>query len=234
MDDKRSILLDVFRFVISHEDIAQAAQGNPGAPDSFVCVDLTKCLEEKKILEPSDTDPWGKLQQILFERLMIEDYNSFELIPLKIKPNSCCNDFPTTDSNLLRYLYGCFYRLSLRQIDLELKNSLQDTILNQVILYLSEPDVFPDRDKRYKNNQQAPILLNIISHYYSKQDSHVDVIQSFVNRLGEAGSSNPSAVETIIAPTYTRLLEKFATMTIDGQNLQEWLALSEFSPSNLD
>lgn len=223
MANKVSHYVDIFRFVVDENEIDQETGGNNDKANKIMCIDLGSQLREKKILDQEENQPWEKLQQILFERLMIEDYGTLRLVAAKGESNGCNNDFPIADSHLLRYLYGCFYRLETQQnMSAEIKQSLQEVIFNQAVLYLSEPDAFPDRDKRFKNDQQAPLLLNLVSHYYSKPDSHVDVIQKFVNKLSEASVSNEAALESIIKPTYARLSQKFVTMTIDEPSLQEW------------
>jgi len=222
MEDDSLSLIDVFRFVVTSEKSANKSDSSKDDENIIACLDISSQLIDKKILETNDCKPWDKLQQILFERLMIEDYESMKLVSVPCRNRSVNNDFLPTDSNLLRYLYGCFYRLENQQIDQKLKSSLESIILNQTILYLTEPDVFPDRDKRFKNGQPAPLLLNIIYYYYSKQDLHVDIIQKFVIKLGELASNNESALEAVIGPTYARLAQKFVTMAIDEPTLQEW------------
>lgn len=223
MGEKNSILIDVFRFTIKKDEVLDTETLSD--TNKILCLDLSSYLAEKKIVD-DDKNPWDKLQQILFERLMIEDYSSFKLVTLNIKSKNTCTDFNPGDSQILRYLYGCYYRLQEQQISSELKNSLSDTIINQVTLYLTEPEVFPDRDKRCKNNQQAPLLLNLVCHFYTRQGSHIDVIQKFVNAIGDSKSVGDAGYEAIIAPTYARLSQKFVTMTIDDPSLQEWFNIS--------
>uniref|UniRef100_A0A6G1S3T2 Ubiquitin conjugation factor E4 A n=1 Tax=Aceria tosichella TaxID=561515 RepID=A0A6G1S3T2_9ACAR len=231
MDDTTHSLIDIFRFVITKQEASGSA--DPSTDKNQLtrvqCLDLSSLLLDKKIIDETDGKPWDKLQQILFERLVLDDYNSQRLVSIDIKTKSSVNidaPFSANDSQILRYLYGCFFRLQFQNnINQEFKKSLTDTILNQVTLYLMEPDVFPDRDKRYKNNQQAPLLLNLVNHYYTGPDPHGDVIQKFINSLGDLNSDNDAGLEAIVGPTYNRFLQKFVSMAIEEPTLQEWLLL---------
>lgn len=227
MDDTTHILVDIFRFVISKNEADLSKSADESADKNLIqCLDLSSVLLDKKILEVGDEKPWDKIQQILFERLVIEDYGNQRLVSVNIKTRFNETSFSANDSQILRYLYGCFFRLQFyNNIRVELKKSLNDLILNQVTLYLMEPDVFPDRDKRCKNNQQAPLLLNLVSHFYEAYDPHNEVVQKFINSLGDLNSNNEDALEAIVGPTYNRFLQNFAPMTIDGATLQQSLVL---------
>lgn len=251
-------LIDVFRLTVKSEEISKLesqthsiseesltdrakSPPNRNAPFQIQCLDLSSKLTEKRVIEAGDEKPWEKLQQILFERLMIEDYGSCNQVTLKIhryngimvspnfEPNSLGNSFKPNDSQILRYLYGCYFRIQelmkVPQIEVTTVKTAENLVLDQVILYLTEPDLFPDRDKRYKNNQPAPLLLNIVSHYISNGDPlHDEMIRKFVCSIGQIckplGDTGYSA---IVEPTYARLSQKFVTMAIDDPTLEEWL-----------
>lgn len=259
-------LIDVFRFTVKQNElksieksvetvlrdaITDCSTAGNSKVFKIQCLDLSAKLTDKKVVEEDENKPWTKLQQILFERLMIEDYTSSKQDSLNIPinaepklvlypsfyPNSLGNEFNPSDSQILRYLYGCYYRLQqtskclssnkniradVDKIFDTLKNA-ETLILDQVVLYLTEPDLFPDRDKRCKNNQHAPLLLNLIAHYFSRHDeSHIDIVQKFVNSIGDMCKPlGDIAYEAIVAPTYARLSQKFVTMAIDDSSLQE-------------
>lgn len=247
-------LIDVFRFKVTknipefctQDETTINVQGKK--VHKLLCLDLSPQLYDKKVIEDSDNDPWDKLQQILFERLMIEDYSTCKQISLiitnpsvkspNLETNSLGNEFNPSDSQILRYLYGCYYRLhqvygSLQQSKISDEGSkakimthlakAESFILDQVMLYLTEPDLFPDREKRCKNSQPAPLLLNLVSHYHSRlEDSHIECMQKFVNAIGDASKSlGDAGYEAIIAPTYARLSQRFVSMAIDEPSLQE-------------
>lgn len=227
-------LIDVFRFITNQDQIKllESRDVTKEETKKIICLDITDQLLEKKIIEQND-NPWDKLQQILFERLMIEDFNSCRLRTIELNvsqsPNldSSSNDFNDrpNDRQILRYLFGCYYRLK-QLANIKPSKYLpkaESLILDQVLLYLQEPDLFPDRDKRVKNNQNAPLLLNLISHYYSTDQESV---QSFVNSISEACKSTGSAYHAIIEPTYIRLTQKFISMAIDEVSLQEWFKVT--------
>ena len=216
-------LIDVFRFTIRKDEVleSQFASDNSSSSSKVLCLDLSSYLLDKKFIDENEPNPWNKLQTILFERLMIEDFSSLKLVALNVKSKCPGNEFNPSDSQILRYLYGCYYRLQAQQISPESKTSLTDTIIDQVALYLSEPDVYPDREKRFKNNQQAPLLLNLVGQYLARQDIHADVIQNFVNAIGDSKSASDAVYSSIIEPTYARLSQKFVTLTIDDPSLQE-------------
>jgi len=243
--------------VISKEKPANSDSRGNGKVYKIMCLDLSNLLKDKRVIDENDEKPWDKLQQILFERLMIEDYGTCKLNALNVPshqkflsspnfgPDSPGDEFNPSDSQVLRYLYGCYFRLRQLIATLQsLESGIHETnesrdraqallskaegfILDQVVLYLTEPDLFPDRDKRSKNNQQAPLLLNLISHYFSKQDDlHLDTIQKFVNSIGETCRPlGDVGYESIISPTYARLSQKFVTMAIDDPSLQEWFSI---------
>lgn len=263
-------LIDVFRFTVKQDEIqalenflgkvvAQDKQQNNISTKSkdriftIQCLDLTSKLSDKRVVEKDDEKPWDKLQQILFERLMIEDYSSCQQTAIQIpvatdllpctnfQSNSLGNEFNPVDSQILRYLYGCYFRTQQLLKIYQVVDSQSDRgkvyesllkaetfILDQVVLYLTEPNLFPDRDKRFKNNQQAPILLNLINHYFSqREDLHLDTVQRFVNSIGEACKPiGDAAYEAIVAPTYARLSQKFITMAIDDPTLQESFSIA--------
>lgn len=224
MEASADNLIDVFRFVVRRQE--GTAASSTDTPNRVMCLDISSHLSDKNIIEENDDKPWDKLQQILFERLLIEDYASLKLVPVILRTNGPVNnEFSPNDSQILRYLYGCYYRLQSQPVSAEVKNSLTEMIASQVILYLSEPDVFPDREKRIKNSQPAPLLLNLVSHYYTRQDMHTEVMQKFVNALGELNTNGDTGFEAIIAPTYTRLSQKFLSMAIDEPTLQEWFTV---------
>lgn len=262
-------LIDVFRFTVKKDEskaledvlnkvVAQDKGKNDNTTKrakifNIQCFDLSTRLSDKRVVEECDEKPWDKLQQILFERLMIEDYNGFQQTTINIpaatkllsstnfESNSPGNEFKSSDSQILRYLYGCYYRLQqlvkVYQVEENKSNKgkmytsllkAETLILDQVVLYLTEPDLFPDRDKRFKNNKEAPLLLNLISSYFSRRDDlHLEIVQKFVNSIGEACKSiGDSAYEAIIAPTYVRLSQKFVNMAVDDPSLQETFSIA--------
>lgn len=210
-----SIFVDIFRLSVNNED------QNSAGTTKITCLDLSSYLEERKVIDKDDKQPWDKLQQILFERLMIEDYSAFKNLTVSIKNGNPSNEFNISDSQILRYLYGCYFRM--QAYSSEIKTHVSNIILDQVLLYLTEPEVFPDRDKRSKN---SPLLLNLVHHYFSKQDGHVEVVQKFVNDIGELPSITDAGFEAIIGPTHSRLAQKFVSMTIDDPPLQEWFNIT--------
>lgn len=227
-------LIDIFRFITKQDQIEllESKDETKKRTSKLICLDISDQLLEKKIVEQNDNS-WDKLQQILFERLMIEDYNSCKLktinIDISLSPNldSYNNDFNPNDSQILRYLYGCYYRLK-QLANVKPSKHLQEAeglILDQVLLYLDQPDLFPDRDKRVKNNQLAPLLLNLISHYYSR-DYHQETVQNFVNSIGDTLKSTGSGYYGVIEPTYIRLTQKFISMPIDEISLEEWFKIT--------
>lgn len=225
MDD----LVNIFRFTAKNEESQNHEDSiRQGNLHTIRCIDLRGALLEKKIIEDGD-DPWNRLQPILFERVMIENYGSFKEVEYKITADKKVDDdFQPMDNHILRYLYGCYYRLErIRSLNAGHHNpkfdEAENIILDQVILYLTEPDLFPDRDKRFKNNSQVPILLNIIHHYLSKSGFlHSEPMQKFVNSLGEKCKTSETGYQAIIDPTYARLSQKFVSMAIDDPSLQEW------------
>lgn len=248
--------IDVFRFTIKKDEVSKLQtlineticdQSNQSATNrpiaSIPCLNLSSKLIEKKIIDVNDNNAWDNLQPILFERLMIEDYNAFEQFTLNIPRNSpilFANNDPgesstAFDCQILKYLYGCFYRVqNIRDASRTKESSNNDflaflakvesIILDQVLLYLTEPDLFPDRDKRYKNNQPSPLLLNLVYSRISSSDPvQIDTIQKFVYHIGElCKSSGDSAIESIIAPTYNRLCQKLVTLAIDDISLPDY------------
>lgn len=256
--------VNIFRFLITSEDPQKLEEyytkfaSNNGANNdanasnksmaTIKCLDLSSQLDEKKVIDSGCERPWSSLRQILFERLMIEDYSICKQttvnVPLHYESfitapgETLSNDFNPLDAQILRYLYGCYYRLeSLKKSNQDhlkspkLVSALDEAealILDQVILYITEPDLFPDREKRSKNNQQAPLLLNLVSYFFSRGDeSHIECIQKFVNLIGEMSKPLGSvAYDAIVGPTYSRLSQKYVSMAIDDPTLQEWFNVS--------
>lgn len=258
-------LIDIFRLTVQpgevtkleqslRQDVVASDDGRPSdrptRPVQISCLDLSSLLAEKKVIGTEEQNPWSKLQQILFERLMIEDYGPCKNITLTVPkrdgilpspnldPHSLGNSFNPNDSQILRYLYGCYCRIqellkSLQTNDI-LKadssktiatlNAAENLVLDQVILYLTEPDLFPDRDKRSKNNQPAPLLLNLVGRYISEGDlSHKETISKFVCAIGEMCKPlGDTGYDAIVDPTYARLSQKFVNMAIDDPALGEW------------
>lgn len=263
IEDYNEILcfINIFRFTIRASDIKQLEElyeklkhsdnGETSHRIKLICLDLSHKLSEKKVIDSGCEKPWDKLQQILFERLMIDDYSTCEQVTVSVpSQHSLLIPIPASvttaelnpsDSQILRYLYGCYYRLNV------LRNSNYDRtsqafsklaigldkaellILDQVILYLTEPDLFPDREKRSKNNQQAPVLLNLVSHILSKGDDiHLDTIQKFVNSIGETCKPlGDVGYDAIIGPTYARLSQKYVSMAIDDPTIHEWFNVAK-------
>lgn len=233
----------------SPSDRAKSPPPNRNRAVQIMCLDLGPKLSEKRVVESSDERPWEKLQQILFERLMIEDYGSCNQVTLTVpkhdgilpspnlEANSLGNKFSPNDSQILRYLYGCYFRIQELLKTLQANDKFntgsprtlttlklaENFILDQVILYLTEPDLFPDRDKRCKNNQQAPLLLNLVS-CYNRDPLHTETIKKFVCSIGEICKPlGDSGYDAIVDPTYARLSQRFVNMAIDDPTLEEWL-----------
>jgi ubiquitin conjugation factor E4 A len=240
MDDSQSIssLINIFRFVVTKQETSTKNQEDTSRSADLTqvqCLDMYPVLLGKKVISATDDASVfeHKLNQILFERLVLEDYSNQKLVTVYINrsasidsklPQNLAVNSPN-DSQILRYLYGCYFRLQFEtNIDPQLKKTINDIILNQVMLYLMEPDVFPDREKRCKNNQQAPLLLNLVCHYYGN-DPHTDIIQKFIDSLGDLNLSNDAGLEAIVEPTYNRFLQKFVSMAIEDPSLQQWLLL---------
>lgn len=249
--------VNIFRFTIGSDDGRKLSESYASHSNSEVsqlasinCLDLSSRLDEKKVIDAGCERPWSNLRQILFERLMIEDYNICNQARIQVPtqegpfieaPRGILGDeFNPLDSQILRYLYGCYYRLqSLKNYDstkssesypklLSLFEEAEALIMDQVILYLTEPDLFPDREKRLKNNQQAPLLLNLVSCFFSRgDDTHLESIQKFVNSIGETSKPLGNvAYEAIVGPTYSRLSQKYVSMAIDDPSLQEWFKIT--------
>lgn len=263
---KTFALLDIFRFTVCRDEIpkiqdiiktspiqqSQSSVARPSPSFNLQCLNLSSKLADKKIIDTCDTQPWDKLQQILFERLMIEDYSTCQQPSLTVpvqsnlflaNPHDSTSSFVANDAQILRYLYGCYYRVQLmsRNVKAVIANGSSGTdmtqisslldqaealILDQVCLYLMEPDLFPDREKRVRNNLQAPMLLNLVNNYIARGEPyHIEILPKFVYSIGETCSTlGDSAFEAIVAPTYARLSQKFFKMTIDDPSLIEWLS----------
>lgn len=247
-------LIDVFRFTIKNDDIigiqASIISSSSKLPNQscnnkvvikIPCLNLCSRLIEKKIIEPGDNQPWNKIQQILFERLMIEDYNSCEQVDLNIPKShdlilsNFTDGSGSLEPQILKYLYNCYCRLQTIRATHKSRNSTNDQddifsatlteieslILDQVALYLTEPDLFPDRDKRFKNNQPAPLLLNLVNSRYSDgQPEQIDYVQKFVFDIGEAFKTrSDNALDQVVAPIYNRLCQKFVSLAIDDPSV---------------
>lgn len=247
-------LLDVFRFTIKENEISDIQanlQRNPASQSvsdrnniTITCLNLSSKLIDKKIIGIEDGG-WDKLQQILFERLMLEDYNSCEQSTLNIPKDieSIITSFNSSgssaiESQILKYLFNCYYRVQTTRTNLNtrkleapdlkaLLSKVESIIMDQVVLYLTEPDLFPDRDKRSKNNQHAPLLLNLVTSRLCNGDpTEVEIIRKFVYAIGESCKSGGDAnLEAVVGPTHARLCQKFVSIAIDDSSLPEALEL---------
>lgn len=251
--NKRLAYIDIFKFVITNDEdqlvanqISATKEANATASNKKVhkieCLDLADHLKSKKIVEASDSKPWASLQQILFERLMIEDYTNYNKKYIDIPHNesiypsvnfvSTNPEFKSNDSSLIRYLYGCYYRCEqlASQIDNQNKDAIKrictesrDLILNQACLYLTEPDIFPDRDKRIVDSQQAPLLLNLVIYLHSSNEpSHIETIRKFVSAIGElCKSMGDTGLEAIVGPTYAKLARRFVSIELTDPQMAQ-------------
>lgn len=219
-NDEILCLINIFRFVTKEDEANLITQPSKSAP-TISCLDLGP-----KLIHLKDDGPWTKLQQVLFERLMIEDYNECREIQVKVAISKD-NDFKFNDSQILRYLYGCFYRMKQtitgNDKRKELLQKAESLILDQVVLYLTEPDLFPDRDKR----RNASMLFNLVKNYHQKStDIH---LQNFVNSTAEliCKTLSEPTIDDLTKPIYEKLLTTFANMTIDEPMIEYWFGLTQ-------